>query len=166
MAYKKGSLKQGTYIPRNPDKCVITEQANFDGKKNYYRSGWERKFMQWADMNPAVVRWSSEPFSIPYYSEAKAAECMASGRPYKGSNYHIDFYIETINGEEFLVEVKPYSETLPPKEPKKKTEKSMMNHNKAIQTYLINQDKWKAARAFAESKNIKFIIITEKELGI
>lgn len=165
MAYKKGGLKQGYYTPRNPDKCVLTE-GSLDNKGNFYRSGWERKFMQWADLNPAVVRWSSEPFSIPYINEVKRAECLAQGRPYKGSSYYIDFYIQTINQEEFLVEVKPYAETQPPKEPKKKTEKAMNNYKKAIQTYIVNQAKWEAAEAFAKEKGVKFIIITEKELGI
>lgn len=165
MAYKKGGLKQGYYNPKNPEKCVLTE-GSLDKKGNFYRSGWEKKFMQWADMNPNVLTWSSEPFSIKYFSEIKQAQAMASGRQYRGSNYYIDFYIKTINCEEFLVEVKPFKETQPPKEPKKKTEKALFNYKKAMATYMINQAKWDAAREFAKEKGVKFIIITEKELGL
>lgn len=165
MAYKKGGLKQGYFIPRHPEKCILTE-GSLDNKGNFYRSGWEKKFMQWADGNPNVVSWSSEPFSIKYWSAVKEAQAIENGRIYKGSNYYIDFYIKTINDEEFLVEVKPKKECTPPVMPRKKTEKAMMSYKKALMTYEINQAKWKYARAFAEEKGVKFIIITEDDLGV
>lgn len=165
MGYKKGSLKQGYFNPKYPNKCILTE-GSLDNKGNFYRSGWERKFMQWADLNPNVVSWSSEPFSIKYWSAVKEAQVLASGRMYKGSNYYIDFYIKTSNDEEFLVEVKPRKECQPPVPPRKKTEKSLATYNKALMTYEINQSKWKYARAFAEEKGVKFIIITEDDLGV
>jgi hypothetical protein len=31
--------------------------------------------------------------------------------------------------------------------------------------YAVNQAKWKAAREFAQANGMKFIVITEKELG-
>jgi hypothetical protein len=62
------------------------------------------------------------------------------------------------------MEIKPYAETLPPKQPTRKTEKSMMNYQRAIETYIKNQSKWQAAKEFANNNGIEFIVLTENEL--
>lgn len=43
MSYKKGSLKQGYFIPKFPDKYIITEKSITKGKGIRYMSGWEKK---------------------------------------------------------------------------------------------------------------------------
>ena len=36
----------------------------------------------------------------------------------------------------------------------------------SVETYAVNQAKWKAAREFCADRNIEFKIMTEYELGI
>jgi hypothetical protein len=50
--------------------------------------------------------------------------------------------------------------------PKKNTPKSQHQYQNALATYIKNQSKWEAARNFAEQKGLRFIIITERELGL
>ena len=69
------------------------------------------------------------------------------------------------NGQTILVEIKPKKETLPPKQPKRKTKKFL---NEVI-TFSKNQDKWEAADQYAKHKGWKFQVWTEetlKNLGI
>ena len=62
-----------------------------------------------------------------------------------------------------VVEVKPKKETkMPNVNPKKRT-KSWAH---SVQTYAVNQAKWKAAREFCADRNIEFRIMTEDNLGI
>jgi hypothetical protein len=62
--------------------------------------------------------------------------------------------------KEYLVEIKPYVQTLEPKRPKKITE-SYVN---TVKTYLINSAKWNAAKKYAEKQGMSFIVITENHL--
>lgn len=148
-----GQFKQGYYQPKNPNKCVLTEQS-LDSKGNFYRSSWEKRAMMFFDIHPGIVKWSSEPFSIPYFNSVKN----------KVSNYYIDFFVETSNGKKFLVEVKPKKETIPPVYPKKKTPKGIANYNTAILTYTVNLAKWEAAKKFCEEKGLEFMILTEDNI--
>jgi len=159
----KSKYKQGYYIPKYPEKCILTE-SSLDKKGNFYRSAWERRFMFWVDHNPTILKWSSEPFSIPYWSEVKKAQALSKGKAYNGSKYFIDFYLKNDKNEEFLVEVKPLAETKPPKMPKKKTQKAMAGYMMKMATYEINVEKWKAAEQFCLQKGLYFKIITEVEL--
>ena len=59
--------------------------------------------------------------------------------------------------EETQSEVKSESET---KAPGRKASKNQ----KAIDTWIKNQSKWKAAKQLAESRGYKFVVISEKEL--
>jgi hypothetical protein len=156
---KKGSPKQGMFIPTNVDKVILVENQQNKGTI-IYRSSWERIFMSWCDRNPSVLRWASEPFAIPYIKPTDFRE----------HKYYIDFYFEarTTSGgiKKYIVEVKPKAETEPPKMPKAKTEKAMMNYEKRIVTYQVNQAKWDAARQFCRVNGLEFVIITEEELGI
>ena len=76
----------------------------------------------------------------------------------------MDFFIEFSNGQKVIVEIKPFSETIEPKKPSKKTEKALLNYQKALQTFAINTAKWNAAKKFAQQNNFKFIVLTEREL--
>ena len=62
----------------------------------------------------------------------------------------------------YVVEVKPYKQTRPPKTRKRKT-KSYLTE---CVTYAVNQAKWKAAKEFCEDHRIEFKVVTEKDLGI
>lgn len=145
----------------NPEK-VIKPTDNY--MKSYiieenliklnYKSSLECKCLRYCDMNKYIKRYSLEPFSIQYYKPTTQ----------KFHRYFVDLYIEFENSQKFLVEVKSSCETVEPKKPSKKTQKAILNYQKALQTYIINQAKWKAATEFAESNNMRFIILTEKEL--
>lgn len=120
------------------------------------RSSWERRFCNYCDTNPNILRWASEEFSIPYVSPV-------DNRVHR---YFPDFLIEVKESsgkiKKYIVEVKPEKQTLPPKQGKRVT-KSYIYEAK---TYAVNQAKWKAASEFCLDNGVEFKIITEKELGI
>ena len=120
------------------------------------RSSWERKICQWCDMNNSIISWASEEFSIPYVSPK-------DNRVHK---YYPDYLIKVKEKNDmiktYVVEVKPYKQTRPPKQRSRKT-KSYLTE---CVTYAVNQAKWKAAKEFCEDHRIEFKVVTEKELGI
>ena len=150
--------KEGWYTLQNPEKFLkpIDEhmQSHNNGKVNY-KSGLELKGIRYCDWNKHIIKWSLEPFNIKYVKPTDG----------KIHRYYIDLFIEFSTVDKFLVEIKSSGETKPPKKPQKKTQKSLINYQKALQTYAINQAKWKAAKLFAEKNNLKFIILTENELN-
>jgi len=152
--FKKG-IKKGYYYPINPEKWIITESFDTKGKGIKYRSSWELKFMRFCDFNDNIIRANSEGIVIPYISPIDN----------KYHKYYMDFIIETRDGVS-LIEVKPFSQCLPPKPPKNDSEKSINNYRKAIETYAVNQAKWDAAKKLADDNGWDFRIITEKELGL
>ena len=145
-----GESIKSKYTPIYPSKY----QGNT--KHIICRSSWERKFSQWCDMNNSIISWASEEFSIPYVSPK-------DNRVHK---YYPDYLIKVKEKNDiiktYVVEVKPYKQTRPPKTPKRKT-KSYLTE---CVTYAVNQAKWKAAKEFCEDHRIEFKVVTEKELGI
>lgn len=137
MAYK------GKFKPQNLSKYL----GNPD--KITFRSLWERQLMKWLDYNPAVMQWSSE-VPIKYI-------CATDGKEHR---YFVDFYILWTTGHKYLVEVKPYRQTLEPKEPKRKTRA----YYAKCQVWKKNVSKWYAARELCTKNNMKFEIWTENEL--
>ena len=135
---------QGLYKPDNPGKYV--------GNKDQivFRSSWELKLMQRFDSDPNIIQWNSEGVRIPYNDLARN----------KLRVYHVDFWIKKANGEQIIIEVKPYAETKPPVQ-EKKTKKRFVQE---CLTFATNSSKWRAARVWAAEKNMKFVIITEKDL--
>lgn len=143
MAYK------GRFTPKNVSKYAG------DHKKITYRSLWERNAFRWCDTNSSVVKWNSEEVVIPYY-------CRTDNKMHR---YFVDLLIEFKGGRTILVEIKPKKETLPPKTPSRKS-KRYLNE---VSTFIKNQDKWAAAKLFADKHNIEFQVWTEdtlKSLGI
>lgn len=136
------AYKQGKYKLKFPDKYVA------DKNDVIYRSSWELKFFIWCETNPKVLRWGSECVVVPYYSRMDG----------KNRRYYTDCYVEIVDkhGEikKLLIEIKPYAQTLPPKN----------NQLKEVYTYQVNQDKWEAANAYAIKHGMEFHIITEREL--
>ena len=63
--------------------------------------------------------------------------------------------------KKFLVEVKPYKQTIKPTETPGKHKKALLYEQL---TYIQNQAKWEAARQWCKSRGIEFTILTEKEL--
>jgi hypothetical protein len=144
MSYK------GFFRPKNPGK--------YKGNPNnvIYRSSWELKLMVHLDSHPDVLEWSSEEFCIPYRSPIDG----------KLHRYFPDFFVKKRNPEgiteSLVIEVKPKIQVIPPT-PKKKLTRKYLNE---VKTYGINSAKWKAAQEFCELRKWKFIIMTEKELGV
>jgi hypothetical protein len=138
------------WFPRNPHK--------YRGNPNniWARSSWEKRAFIWADMNQSVIEWSSEEVIVPYL-------CETDNRLHR---YFIDMYMKIRDSagqvKTFLVEIKPFSQTMPPKFPGKNTPRYINE----VQTFVKNQSKWKAARLYASERGSQFIILTEKELGI
>lgn len=137
---------QGIFKPINKDKFI--------GEYAIFRSSYERKFMLWADKNPNVLEWSSERVVIPYLSPV-------DNRIHR---YYIDSYIVIKEGDKikkYLIEIKPYAQTVAPKPSKRKKKETVLYENMQWQ---INNAKWESARKFASSKGAEFLILTEKEL--
>ena len=113
--------------------------------------------MRWADNNPNVLSWSSESVVIPYLKPT-------DGKVHK---YFVDNTITLKdtqgNIHKYLIEIKPAKYLQPPKPSKRKKPQTLMMEAK---TYAVNIAKWKYAKEWAEKKGYKFIILTEKELGI
>lgn len=116
--------------------------------------------MRYLDEHPKVMRWSSEEFFIPYFSPVDPPSRM------KPRRYFPDFYVRKRDksGKDsvVIIEVKPKSQTLPPKKPKQLTE----GYLRREQAYSVNMAKWKAAEKFCAKRRWKFILITEDELNI
>ena len=144
MAYK------GKYIPINPKKYVG------NSSQIIYRSLWERKLMVYCDRNDNIIEWGSEEVIVPYRS------------PWDGKmhRYFPDFYmkVKQTNGtyKKFIIEVKPKAQCKEPtKTPKRKTRKWY----KEVQTWGINQAKWKSATDYCENRGMEFTILTEDHLN-
>ena len=116
-----------------------------------YRSSWEHKFMKWLDHNDKVLEWNSEEIIIPYRSPIDN----------KLHRYFPDFWLKYVNKnnqiEERVVEIKPRSQTSPPK-------KSSKRYLKEVMTWGVNQAKWEACIQVCKTKGWKFEIFTEKHL--
>jgi hypothetical protein len=142
--------KPTPYFVKNPAKYVG------DISKIVARSSWEKKLMLFLDTNPSILKWTSETFIVPYISPIDS-------RPHR---YFVDFAViyKTKSGEvkKAMIEVKPAAQARPP-ERKKKRQATFL---KEIETYEINQAKWKAASEFAKKQGMDFLVLTEHELGI
>lgn len=141
---------QNFFIPKNPEKYIG------DLSQIVYRSSWEKRLFEFCDSRSSIIKWSSEPFAIKYWDNSSL----------KNRRYFPDAYIEVldVNGsiKKYLVEVKPYKQTIEPKKGRKKA-KTYINE---CLTYSKNQSKWKYAREFCERNGLEFLILTEDELGI
>ncbi len=110
----------------------------------------------WCDHTDTVLLWSSEEYVIPYISPLDS----------KTHRYFPDFYVKIRNvdgkTEEWIVEVKPAAQTKEPKKQKRLT-KRYINE---VKTYAVNKYKWDYALEWCKDRNFKFVIFTERELGI
>ena len=140
----------GKYRPTNPRKY------KGDPTNVIYRSLWERKFMQWCDLNSNIMEWGSEEFFIPYRSPVDK----------RVHRYFPDFYVKcrTTNGTtaKYVIEVKPLKQTSPPEKKKRVTKKYLTE----VTRYAINEAKWLAAKKYCNQRNMVFKILTEKELRV
>lgn len=151
---KNAATRQGYFSPVNPHKYIG------DANKIIYRSGWEKKFCTFCDLNERVLAWSSETIKIPYV------------HPIDGTTkpYNVDFYMKIMKNDglvkEYIAEVKPAKKLLKPELPRtgRINEKRMNAHIEQTKEYLINMHKFSAAKKWAEDRNWEFIIVTESFL--
>lgn len=139
---------KGKFLPKNLQKY------KGDFRKITYRSSWELHFMQFLDRSPDVIKWNSEETVIQYYQTLDR----------KKRRYFMDFFVQFQNNEIYLFEVKPDSQTKPPKNPKRLTEQTRERYIRELYTYKVNIDKWTAAQEVCRKKGWYFKILTEKHL--
>lgn len=136
------------WIPKNPEKYAG------DPKNIITRSSWETKTMNFLDGNVNVLMWASEEFNIKYVSPLDN----------KVHRYFCDFLakmrLRDGSTRTYLIEVKPNKECSVP------TTKNKKQFLIEMQTYLVNQAKWEAARAFCTQKGLTFLVLDEYDIGI
>jgi hypothetical protein len=112
--------------------------------------------MKWCDNNNSVVEWGSEIAVIPYMSPVDR----------RVHRYFVDFYLKIVDKSggitKYLIEIKPDRFTKPPPIPERKTKKFIQE----VMQYGVNQAKWKAADEFCLDRGMKFLVLTENDLGI
>lgn len=142
------SNKHNKYKPLNPEKY------KGDVEKIISRSSYEWNFYRWLDSNENVLSWVTEPIGIPYVDYT-----------HKKRNYFPDvvFKCKTPSGGSkiYMIEIKPYKETIPPVVNKRKKQKTLIYEK---QTWETNCRKWEAAKRYCNLKGWEFKIITENEL--
>ena len=140
----------GKYTPKNTSK-YLGDHTNI-----WYRSLWERRVMVHLDDNTNVIGWSNEEIVIPYLSPIDG----------KWHRYFPDFFVKVRNKsgmvESMILEVKPKSQSVPPKVQGKMTRKYITE----VRNWGINEAKWKAAEEYCKDRKWKFSVITEEQLGI
>ena len=121
-----------------------------------YRSLWEKKFMVYCDKNLNVLEWGSEEIALPYRSPVDN----------KVHRYFPDFYIKVKEStgqiKKYLIEVKPFKQTIEPRIKKRKTKAYV----REVCEYAKNQAKWEAATEYCKDRRLEFKVLTESELGI
>lgn len=141
---------QGFFKPKNPQKY------KGDPTNIVYRSSWEFRMMTYLDERKEVINWGSETIIVPYRSPIDG----------KVHRYFPDFIVTKINKEgkkeTVMIEVKPFYQTVPPKKTNKITKKYLTE----VQTWGINDAKWKAADEYCKDRGWTFHIFTENEIGV
>ena len=140
---------QGRFRPKNPEK-VKGDVTNI-----IYRSSWELKTLIYLDDSPDVLSYSSEEIKIPYSSKLDG----------KLHIYYPDFCVTARQKDgnivTFLIEVKPEKQTRPPIQGKSKR-----TYITEVKEWAKNTSKWEAAKRYCQKHDMKFVILTEKNLGI
>jgi hypothetical protein len=139
---------KGLYKPQNFKKY------KGDYTNIVYRSLLERMVMVRLDTDPNVLQWSSESIIIPYFSPVDK----------KMHRYFPDMWMKLKHKDgsvkEYLIEIKPKVQTVPPKQPKRKT----IRYLNECKTFAVNMAKWDAAKKYCAAKNINFTIWTDEQI--
>ena len=134
---KHSNYNSGLYHIKKPNKYSGND-CNI-----IYRSSYELKAFQMIEEDKNILKWGSETVVVPYELDGKQHK------------YIVDLKLETEMGIQ-LIEIKPYSKTIKPKNGRKYD----------IEEFEMNIKKWKAAKRYCKERNWEFEIWTEKELGI
>lgn len=136
---------QGKYPIKNSDKYVGDLS-----KPIIYRSSWEFEIMLALDESDKVKHWGSEEIMIPYFNPESEKDV---------NRYFIDFYVELIDGNKYLIEIKPSKFTNLESYSRERSESAKKEYHK-------NFLKWMSASEFAKSQNMKFLVLTENEIPV
>lgn len=140
-------FSKGLYTCRHPEKYIPGRTK----QKITYRSSWELDFCKFLDYNTRVIRWSAEPFAIPYLKPTDKAI----------HSYYPDFWFEYVDkvGEiiQEVIEIKPSTQVQAPTSVGKKPQQQIYESI----TWAVNKAKWEAAEQFCTKYKMKFRIITE-----
>jgi hypothetical protein len=114
--------------------------------------------MLWLDRNDFILEWSSESHIVPYVKPT-------DNRVHR---YFIDFsctFKDRTTGRmaKYLLEYKPYKQMFQPTKTARKSDKTYLTE---VINYSVNQAKWNAAKQYATSKGMQFLVINEKDIGI
>ena len=112
---------------------------------------------EFCDDNVNVIKWASEEIAIPYRKP------IFNGRnETKNARYYPDLYVEYYNTQGHIVremiEIKPLKQIVPSKA--RKTSNRI--HEDSV--YIVNRHKWEAAEAWCRARDIRFRLMTEKDL--
>lgn len=165
MGVFNSNYYQGTFVPKQRDKCINFTESGY--KTPFYRSSWELEFMKFCDSHISVIKWGSEVQAVEYYSD----------QDNKMHTYFPDFYLKVRDNDknivEYMIEVKPKSQTpildecgqvIYPKLPNTKSPKSLEKWKSQTEVLHRNNEKWQAARHYCNSHNIIFKVLTEKDI--
>ena len=154
---KSDKYSQGKYNLINPGKYLG------DGSTIWFRSSWEYKLYFYLDNEPRVLKWNVEGITIPYEIETTDSR---GNKKWETCRYHPDAYaeIKRLDGDvsRTVIEIKPYTETIPPLPPKRITAKSLENHEYRQKMFLRNFAKWTTAKKYCEKRGLDFFVMTEK----
>ena len=146
--HSRRAWKQGFFEPNHPEKYTGTHPI-------VYRSGLEKSAMSFFDENSSVIEWRSETLIIPYIKPT-------DGRVHK---YYTDFLVHIRDGKgivrKFVIEVKPYKQTIPPKTGGNKKPKTLLMEQL---NFAINVAKWDAAKEWCKKNGYTFSMVTEKDV--
>ena len=137
---RSSRYSQGYIDPSTCKKLI----PGLKSEKIIYRSSYERKFLIWLETCPSVKSWGSECISIRYFSALDN----------KYHTYYPDYFVETTNGEKWVVEIKPHNQTIKP-----------INENAwGYREYIKNVCKWREAKKFCDANGYQFKIFTERTI--
>ena len=130
---------------------TLKNKQKYKGNPNgiVYRSLWEKQCFMWCDTNSSVKSWVSEEVVIPYFYDVD--------KHYH--RYFVDLLIQ-FEDKTVLVEIKPKKETMPPEFKGRRTKRYLEESF----TFVKNQNKWAAAKEYAEDRGWKFEVWTEDTL--
>lgn len=141
------------FTPQNPSKYKGTHPI-------ISRSSPETQFMMWCDLSTSVLEWGSESTVVPYQDMSRK-NINGQGSIHR---YYVDFFVKIKKSdgstEKLWIEIKPFSQTRPPE----RGRKSPKVYAEAVNTWIKNACKWKAATIAAKQKGARFIILTEKNM--
>ena len=139
---------QGVFKPNNQHKWV-------NEKNIIFRSSLELKYFYKCDTNSNIIKVGSENVVVPYLQVDNSRH-----------RYYVDLYLKVKdkngNIQEYIAEIKPAKFTKTPKLPKSK--RRTKGYLMECKNWMVNQQKWKYATEYAKDNDMKFIILTEKNL--